>query len=280
MKKILLLCFLCSHYAFGQQLKFETTYYDAVDQWVAFDKKDTDSAYLLGFIYIDEKAGFTFNYEGSFTVAESGLRKIPEKFNYSLKSRLTPQAADVYLLTNEDIRQLGLPVGPEWLKAYKSNENTLDYLVRIGGLYNHVGAYAKAKELLLKAYAKDPYFEGLAFELAYNYNATKDHTRAVEVLKKALEQETGNFWLWRELGFAYKNMGNLLQAETSYRKGIVLSDDLSQKGEMAINMAQSYYEIRDRPKFEEWAAITRQYVEKGSRFDRFLVSFEQGWDLK
>ena len=44
------------------ELKFDTKYFNAVDKWVAFPKKDTDSTYAYGFIYLDNQAGFTFNH--------------------------------------------------------------------------------------------------------------------------------------------------------------------------------------------------------------------------
>ena len=278
MKKFLFLTILFPCFCFGQTLKFETTYFDAVDKWVAFDKNDTDSSYIFGFIYIDEQAGFTFDYDSRFEITENGLKKLPSVLDNSLKYRLSTNTAKVHILTDQELKQLNLPAQPEWLEHYKVNEKEISYLVHIGYQYNHVGASNNALIPLLEAYNKEPHFEGLEFELAYAYNATKNHEKAIEVLTKAIENQPKFFWYYRELGYAYCNLRNLEKAEKIYKKGISLSDDKNQKAEMAINMAQSYFNSKDKAKFNKWAKITKQYAEKGSQFDQYIEYWQKNWE--
>jgi tetratricopeptide (TPR) repeat protein len=279
MKLVFLLALLFSSFSYGQDLKFTTPYYDAVDKWIAFDKKPADSTYVVGFIYIDEQAGFTFDYEARFAVTAKGLKKLSREFEHGLKSRLSPNTVDVAVLTDEQVRQLGLPQQPEWLKNYKANENEVSYLLKIGYHYNHVGASANAIKPLLEAYEKDPRFEGLEFELAYAYNATKQYEKAVDVLKEALKHDSTNFWFYRELGFAYRFMNRIQDAEKVYNTGISLSNDDAQKGEMAVNMAQHYFLVKDKPKFEEWAKLVQKYS-KGSKFAEYVEYWRKNWDKK
>ena len=63
-------------------------------------------------------------------------------------------------------------------------------------------------------------------------------------------------------------------------KGIKISDNDFEKSEMAVNMAQSYFELRNRKKFNEWANLTRKYGEKGSQYVQYIEHFEQKWDEK
>ncbi len=277
MKKLLLFTILLSNYCFGQTLKFETEYFDAVDKWIAFDKNDEDSTYIFGFIYIDEQAGFTFDYDSRFKITNNKLEKLPREFESSIKSRLSPNTAYVHILNPDEIKQLGLPSEPDWLKHYKTNENKVSYLTKNGYHYNHVGASKNAIKPLLEAYKIEPNYKGLEFELAYAYNATKNHEQAIEILTKAIENDPKNFWYLRELGFAYKNIGKLDKAEETYIKGIAISDDKNQKAEMAINMAQSYFQTKNKEKFDEWAKITQQYAEKNSQFDKFIESWKDNW---
>lgn len=279
MKFLLLLAILFSSGSFAQDLKFTTPYYDAVDKWIAFDKKPGDSTYVVGFIYIDEQAGFTFDYEARFILTNQGLKKLSREFDHSLKSRLTPNTIDVAVLTDEQVQQLGLPKEPEWLKSYKKNEKQVSYLVKIGYHYNHVGASANAIKPLLAAYEREPRFDGLEFELGYAYNATKQYEKAVEILTKAIQNEPKNSWFYRELGFAYKYMNRIADAEKAYNTGISISKDDSQKGEMAVNMAQYYFQVKDKPKFEEWAKLVTKYS-KGSKFDEYVEYWRKNWDKK
>lgn len=280
MKKLILLSILFSNFSFSQDLKFDKKFTDAVDKWVVFDKNKNDSTYIYGFIYIDEQAGFTFEYSSRFKTNQKTLENLPNEIQSSIKSRLSPNTANIHILTESEIKQLNLPNQPDWLKFYKSNENTVSYYKNIGYHYNHIGASQNAIEPLLKGYAIQPHFEGLEFELAYAYNATKNHEKAIEILNNAVENDSGNFWFLRELGFAYKNLGNLEKAEETYNKGIAVSNDKNQKAEMAINMSQSYFQIRNKQKFEEWANITKQYTDKGSQFDQYIDHWRENWDKK
>ena len=70
MRIILSFFLLISSIGFSQsdekELKFNTKYYDAVDKWIAFPQKEADTTYTFGFIYLDEQAGFTFDYTSHF----------------------------------------------------------------------------------------------------------------------------------------------------------------------------------------------------------------------
>lgn len=278
MRKNLFLFLFFSTFCFGQDLKFETPFYDAVDHWVAFNKTETDSAYILGFLYIDEQAGFTFDYHTRFKQTDKGLEKLPTSLNRSLKARLHQNTADVYVLTQKQLAELELPAEPDWLKFYKPNEDKNEYLVNIGFHFNHVGASKNAIAPLLKAYAKDPHFRQLEFELSYAYNATGAYKEAIEILDKALQNDPKNFWYFKELGFAHKKLGDIETAEKIYTKGIALSNNDEQKAEMAYNMAQSYFETKNKPKFEEWNRLTRKYAKKNSIFTEYLDYFEANWE--
>ncbi len=274
---------LISNIGFAQnnltELNFDTKYFDAVDKWVAFPKKDTDSTFAYGFIYLDNQAGFTLNYEAQFQIDEQELKNIPSDSTIGfMKYRLEPNTSLVSVLNKEQITALNLPNIPEWLSTYKEGSNKVSYLKNEGYHFNHVGASHLALEPLLKAYEVEPHFEGLEFELSFAYNALGKFEKAIPILEKAIENNPKNFFFFRELGFSYKNLKMIDEAEKVYRKGIKISDDDFQKSEMAVNMAQSYFELRNKEKFDEWAKLTRKYAEKDSRYTKFIDHFEQNWN--
>ncbi len=233
---------------------------------------------MLGFIYFDEDAGLTFNYYSTFIITPDGLEIQPSDLENSFKIRLSENTANVSILSDDEVAQLNLPKVPDWLKYYKENENENTYLVKIGYLYNSVGASHNALEPLLKVYEKEPHFQGLEFELAYAYNATGNFDKAIIVLNKAIEKEPTNFWYYRELGFALKKQNKLEDAEKVYLQGIKLSPEKSQKAEMAINMAQSYFQVKNKSKFKEWAKLTKKYADKNSQFYQYINYYEENWD--
>ena len=279
MKIILSFFLLISSIGFAQsdttELKFNTKYYNAVDKWIAFPKKEADTTFTLGFIYLDEQAGFTFDYHSRFLETDNGLKILAREFEAGLKSRLSRNTINVAVLTEKQVSELEIPSVPEWLAVYKEGSDKVGYLKNIGFHYNAVGASNLALEPLNKAYEIEPHFKGLEFELAYAYNALGQFEKSIPVLESAIENDKENFLFYRELGFSYKNLEQIEKAENIYREGMKLTKDKAQKGEMAVNMAQSYFNLKDKNKFKEWAKLTRKYSDKGSRFEQFIETWEE-----
>lgn len=280
MKKIIVLLFSLFNIALAQKsnLAFETKFYNAEDQWVVFNKKDKQNTYALGFIYLDPQSGYTYKYEGELEYKNNKFHKIPRLDTSSnIMVRLDPNTFDVMPLNDEQIKYLHLNPQPEWLKPYKENSNFLQNRVQRASWMNGAGASIKALPILQKAYQEDPHFPGLEFELGYAYNATGSFYKAVIVLNKAIENNPSNFWYYRELGFSLKHLNNLPEAEKVYRKGIELASDKTQVAEMAINMAQSYFHAKDKPKFDEWKVIVVQNSEPDSQYRAYLNYYEENW---
>jgi len=280
---ILTLIISCQFYAqqTSEKLNFTTRYFDAVNKWVAFPKKTTDSTYAYGFLYIDVEAGFTFDYKSVFSLKNGKLidpdsNKPKESFT---KVRLQNNTANVYIFSNEDLKDLALPKEPEWFKFYKAKDSTkVEHLTKIGYHYNHIGASHNALKPLNEAYSINPHYGNLEFELSYAYNALKRYNKAVPILLKAIEHDPSNYYFYRELGFAYCYTDRIEEAENTYRKGIDISDNDFEKSEMGVNMAQAYYKLKNREKFDEWAKITRKYAEKGSQYEKYISYFESNWE--
>jgi len=263
------------------ELKFDTKYYDAVDKWVVFPKNNSDSIFTCGFIYLDNRAGFTFQKETDFHIKDNELKNLTKDTAIQyMRFSLEGNTSLFSVLSEQQILALELPKQPLYLYLYKIGSEDVSYLKNEGYHYNFVGASNLALSPLLKAYEKEPHFEGLEFEIAFAYNALKQFEKAILILEKAIDVDPNNAKLYRELGFSYKNLNNYGQAETAYLKGINLSNSDFEKSEMAVNMAQAYFELRNKKKFDEWALITRKYSGKGSRYSQFIDLFEQNWKEK
>ncbi|WP_299887158.1 tetratricopeptide repeat protein [uncultured Lacinutrix sp.] len=285
MRIIILALILISNIGFSQnnltELKFDTKYFNAVDKWVVFPKKDTDSTYTYGFIYLDNQAGFTFNYKTQFQIDEQNLKNITKDSILGfMKYRLEPNTSLVSVLTENQISTLNLPKEPEWLSIYKAGSDEVDYLKNEGYHFNHVGASDLALKPLLKAYAIEPHFDGLEFELSFAYNHLGQYENAIPILEKAIENNPKNFYFYRELGYSYANLNKIQEAEKTYHKGIKMSDNDFEKSEMAVNMAQAYFKLKNKEKFHEWAKLTKKYAKENSRYVQYIEYFEQNWNKK
>jgi tetratricopeptide (TPR) repeat protein len=287
MKKIISLFYLvlAIQFSFSQSLNdkptFNVNYFDAKDKWVIFPKKDTDSIYPFGFIYLDLQAGFTLNYEGNVVIDKNGKFKFYNKNNDGFtKVRLEPyKTANVFIIPDKIIEGFKLSAKPDWLAIYEpSSPESIQTLKDFGYHYNHVGACEKALTFLEKAYKINPHFDGLEFELAYAYNHLGLYEKAIPILDKAISNNLKNYYFFRELGFAYVKQNKIDLAEKTYSKGIKMSDNDFEKSEMALNMTQGYFKSKNRKKFDEWSKITRKYAEPNSQYAQYIDMFEKEWD--
>lgn len=258
-------------------LVFNKSIFDCENNWVAFPKKTTDSVYAYGFIYLDATAGFTFQLESFFSIGNDGkLSGKPKNMTGTAKYRLDQNTSKVSLLTTQRQAELGLAAQPTWLSNYAHEEPTTPAdLTRRGRQFNHVGAFARAFQDLTKAYQLDPHFNGLEFELAYNYNATKAYQKAVDVLTSAIKNNDKNFWFYRELGYSYMNLKKIDDAEQTYEKGFAIATDKVQQAEMAYNMAYTFFEQKNKSKFEYWSNKTKSVADAESQFIKNIKAMEQ-----
>ncbi|WP_452221522.1 tetratricopeptide repeat protein [Lacinutrix salivirga] len=259
------------------KIKFDTKYYDAVDKWIAFPKQTKDSIYAYGFIYIDEVAGLTFQLEDFFKLKNDilvGLDTI-NKGSSIIKNRLSAKTSNVYILTEKHRKDLKLPKEPDWLGIYKKADDDVEYLKQLGYHYNHIGASHNALKPLLKAYALEPHYEGLEFELGFAYNALQQFEKAIPVLEKAIKNSEKNHLLYKELGYAYTFLKDAKNAEKVYTKGIKISENEAIKCEMAVNMSQLFFNLKNKKKFKKWAAITRKYGSKTPQYLKYIDYFEK-----
>ncbi|WP_322550109.1 hypothetical protein [Flavobacterium psychraquaticum] len=282
---IISLCFLSFINLNAQEnneLKFETNFYDAVNKWVVLPKKATDSTYNYGFIYIDRYAGITFDSGGTFSI-DKNKKYIgnPSTESLMMKTRLdNPNIVKMSVLDDNKLKELNLKKEPDWLTVYKFSEDSVENLKQLGYHYNHVGACEKALVYLTKAYQKEPHYKGLEFEISYAYNHLGQFEKSIPILEKAIKNDASNYYFFKELGFAYLQQKNLDMAEKTYEKGIKMPGNNSEKAEMAINMTQGYFTIKNKAKFDKWAKITRSYTEKDSQFNQYIDHFEKEWNSK
>jgi len=263
----------------ADSLQFSTRFYDAVDQYVLLNSDDKN--YSLGFVYIDEQAGFTFNWEGNtLKMTSTGLvlqDKVDENLN--MKVRLEPNWQLVHPLSNEEVVSLGLPEQPEWLEVYKANSDTNDYQLAIGYFYNHVGASIHAISYLENVYNDDPSFRNVIFELSYAYNATKQFDKAIAMLEKALKEEP-KLLIYKELGYSYLNTKNYEKSVEAYSKGLELEGTDQMKAEMALPIAQHFFNVGDEKEFKKWSKLSKKYSKKIPQFLQYLNYWNENFKVK
>jgi len=275
----LVLAFYSSSLIAQSSLRFNKRFVQCEDKWVAY-QRDKDSTYTYGFIYIDSQAGLTYQNKGRFKITDDNtFVSVKDALDtISLKVRLQPNNVKVAIIPDDKLKELQLPEFPDWLQYYKTDTGTIERLFRWGYLYNSWDECDIALPYLERGYKMNPDFKGLAFELAYAYNALDKCDKAITVLETALATHPNECYMYKELSYAQIHTGQLDKAAITCKKGIGLCTDKSMKAEIAINLAQGYYKLKDKTNFKYWAKETRKWATKGDDYTSSINKMEADMD--
>lgn len=276
---LLMSFFSCFSQEATTNLKFDTKYYQAIDQWVVFPKKEKDSTYLYGFVYVDQTAGFTFNLESSFQIKNGEFFVMRDSLSKtsSIKSRLGSRynSLNLALLTEEQQKKLRLPKKPEWLEIYQRGKNSVGYLKNMGYHLNHIGVSSEAIVYLKEAYGKNAKHDGVYFELVFAYNATNQYNKAKEVLLEAIKEDANKLLYYKELMYSYMSLKNYKEAEKTTVKGIELDGSDSIKAEMSLNLTSIFFNLKDYDKFKKWLLVTKSYETNNNQIKGYIEVFDK-----
>lgn len=279
MKILLVLVYVFPLLTFGQEhlvnnLKFEQGFHECLNNWVVYPPSGKE--YFYGYVYV-EPNGFRSLHPGTFKLKKGEIKEKPYEGNLIITTeiRIDYGSGPMTLMPSELREFLNLPKVPEQLEVALNSIDSVDQLVLRGYHFNHMGLSKFAIHPLEEAYKFRPESNDLLFELSYALNSNKRYEEALEILRTATQNDSSSALLFRELGYTYLKLNQLDSAEQTYRQGLQVSTENSEKSEMAINMAQAYFTIKNRTKFEEWAALTREYAEPNSTFLDYLKEFEK-----
>jgi tetratricopeptide (TPR) repeat protein len=240
-------------------IQFETEYFNAVNHWVVLPQKTSELNYLLGYIYLDEIVGFTFTFYSELYIDSFSNWKLqPNSQHYIVNSTLDRKTPPIYLVKDEQIAALHLPEKPLWLKLVDERQKTPEDLMLLGYQYNKVQKSDLALPFLESAYSLKPKAKNLVFELSFAYNSVGKYEKAIDLLKTELKKDRKNHMLYRELGYSLLQLNEFEEAEKVYELGLKMCPNTNQQREMAIDMAQTFFAIKDEKRFEKWAAILRK----------------------
>ena len=275
MKYFLLLFALITTNFYAQNvLKFDKRNIQCEDKWVAYPM-NKDSIYNFGFIYVDNEAGLTLEYEGDFKIDKKGVFKRIEKTEKqktaSFKYRLQPNNVAIAEIPEEKFKELSITKFPDWLKFYKTDENSIQYLFGRGFLYNGYQEFEKALNYLEKAEKINPNYKGLQTELAFSYNALGKFDLAEIALQKDLKINPKECYTLKELAYTYNHLDKRDKSIETYNRMV---SDCSNKAfiqETAYNLAFRYFQLKDKTNFEKWNKEARKWSDKENQFTQNLT---------
>ncbi|MDX1830138.1 MAG: hypothetical protein R3342_11390 [Lutibacter sp.] len=249
-------------------LQFDKRFVQCEDKWVAFTPNEGNQ-YTFGFIYIDEQAGLTLNYEGTFKILASG-EFIPQKLDStSMKVRLEPNNVLVALIPENKFEELDIKATPEWLKYYKTDINSVERLYKWGYMYNGWNECAKALTYLEKAKTIDPNYKGLSVEIAYSYNCLHQFENAGKILEEEITKNPADAYVNKEYIYSYSKTDNIDKAITQYNKSLKTVKDKTYNAENCFNIMQYYYTKNDKDNFDIWFKKFEKYKVNNSAMTQY-----------
>jgi tetratricopeptide (TPR) repeat protein len=257
---------------------FDKSYFDenVLGHWVVFPKSETDESYLLGFIYLNLKSGFTFYFHSKLKVEIDKLSAVDSEIKRGTQFTLDDKTFPLALLSDKQIASLKLPKQPNMQHFIEVSE-----LVNKGFYFNQAGASESALKYLEKAYKVDPSFSSLDYELAYAYNHTGEYQKAIEVLDVSLKDNPNSISLLKELAFAYLQLKDIKKAEKIYTQLITQNKYENQfVADMALKMVSYYFEIKDDKEFVKWGKIVKENASPASDTFKTLNYYLENWGKK
>lgn len=110
-------------------------------------------------------------------------------------------------------------------KVLQFDANELHILTIIGKLCWRINAFDKAERYFRRALAVDPHNPYALYGLGNCFRWHHQYAKAIETWQEILQHNEGTQALFTRMGDAYINLGNVADAEVSYRKAIELGDD-------------------------------------------------------
>jgi len=269
MKKIILLL-LCASKLCAQSpvvIAFDKVFVDCINQWVILQPKD--SIFPFGFVYLDSQAGLTLDMAGHFTLKDSTFVVEKEK-NASYKYRLSFQEnIPVAIVPEAMYKKLDIQKVPDWLDAYKTDENSPQYMYAMGYLYNEWNECAKAVPFLERAMEINPDFVSangskLAVELAFSYNCLNQSEKAISVLQTSLKNDSTDAYIYKELIYAQIKSDKMSDATVTFDSAIKACKNTEYNGENAFNILATFFNKNDMENFEKWLSVAKEWNEKNN----------------
>lgn len=274
MRNLLFALFLLITIQSYSQLTFDKSILDCEDKWVVFPQ-DSDGLYKYGFIYVDSKAGITFDYGGKLKIDTAGkIIGYPKEEGSSMKIPLNPNKIQIAIIPETNFEELKITKVPESLKKHKMEEGSVEKLYSWGSIYNGWGEYQKGLDVLEKATKINSEYKGLDVQLAYSYNRLKQYKKAIEVLKKALIVNPTDAYINKEYIYALAKSQQLDAAIVSYRNSLKICPDTTYVPENAYYILEGYFYKYDRVNFDKWLAETEVVMSENEQIKKIIAEMK------
>lgn len=242
------------------RLLFDQTIADCENKW--FGAEAGDGSIILGYVYIDPSAGFTFEHYGTLEGSGAYLRAVQS--DLAKEARLIQRIGRNFpaiCLDDPQVAALGLPAVPKTMEFYKDDRPLGEHHTAWAYHYNHIGASDKALDHVSEAIAAGASSNALTFEHAFALNALGRFQETISLLDPIVSPETSTADIIAELAYARLMQADYEEAIRIYSQAIDHDQDepSSRRWEFARNIAAAYGELGDTAQRDVWLKRSEEY---------------------
>jgi tetratricopeptide (TPR) repeat protein len=253
---VLMLCAAVGAHAQGlapAPLQFDQRIADCENKWFAAEA--ADGGLVLGYVYIDPSAGFTFEYYGNLDNSGDTLRAVKSELH--AEARLITRIGNNFpaaCFTESQAEALGLPSSPPSMKFYQDDRSAGDHHASWASHYNHIGASEIALKHVSSALDAGHESPGLNFEHAFALNVLERFDETIALVGPLLGAGSTTDDLIAELAYAHLRRGEYQRAIDLYTQAVAHNpaDPSTRRWEFARNIAVAYDQLGDGKSRDEW----------------------------
>ena len=221
-----------------------------------------DGGNVLGFVYIDSSAGFTFEHYGRLDHSDGAPVAVPSELEG--KARLIQRIGQdfpAHCLDGPAVLGLGLPIKPDTMQFYEDERPPGEHHASWAFHYNHIGASEIALTHVSKAIAAGYSSPSLTFEHAFALNATGEFDQTVSLLAPIAKSRDLPADTVAELAYAYLKQGKLTLSIQLYKKAVKArgKNRSTRQWEFARNIAAAYDILGNAHDRDIWLRKSEQY---------------------
>lgn len=243
------------------KLVFDKRFVESTNHWTAL-YTGKDSIYRYGYIYMDPKQGLTVHSEGTFVIKRNVYVPTKTPTGAIQTIHLQNDKTKVAWIPESRLDELQITAKPRWLDSMKIDTTSPAYLLKWAFTYDEGHDSALAASYLERVKNIDPNFPGLDFEYAYYYDTMHQFDKAEALLRQSLAARPTDFGVYKELIYEEVFSNNLGTAEKTYQSALPYCTT-EQKAELSYNICLIYYQQKNKPKFNQWAAEAKKWVAPG-----------------
>lgn len=248
----------CALKTFAQtELKFDQKIIDCEDRWIAIP---AEKGYAYGFVYLDNSAGLTFFMNGTFSITDHNTF-VPIDSEKTI-IRVLVNTAKFALIPKEKFAELKIEGTPRWLAFYRTDDQNVDRLFRLGYVYNRCNETEKALEYLNAVRKIDPKYPDLFYEYETVYRKMQKFGKAEISYYRGLKAapQRPNWDKSKNDIFMLTKAGEMKKAEDIYLFALRNCADEAIKADMAYNIAFQYYKLKNKTKFKRWQNEVNRWI--------------------